>query len=165
MDLAAFTQKDRQLRGYSYRQLLELFRLNSMFHITLCSLPALSYKDSTFGTCFHPLVAWITAPVGFSCIFTNMLLLPFLMSSNLAAHQIHGSHPYSLDSVDASLYCLPVSGGPERPESRQIVLHLLQMTCLFVLRTWGCLFILKIHDFVRVCVRTDSCLLAFSAPR
>lgn len=58
-----------------------------MFHLTPCSLPALSYKDSTFSPCFYPSVARITAPVGFSSIFTNTLLLPFLMNSNWAASQ------------------------------------------------------------------------------
>lgn len=58
-----------------------------MFHLTPCSLPALSYKDSTFSPCFYPSEARITAPVGFSSIFTNMLLLPFLMNCNWAASQ------------------------------------------------------------------------------
>lgn len=44
--------------------------------------------------------------------------------SNLAGSQILGSHPSSLDSLETSLYCLVVSGGAERAESRQIFLPL-----------------------------------------
>lgn len=120
-----------------------------MFEWTQCSLPALSYKDSTFASwCFYLLLAWITASFGFSCIFTNAPLSPFLMLSNLAGSPILGSHPLSLSSLHTWLYCLLVSGGAERAESRQIFLFLWWMTCLFALNTWDFLFILEFSNFI-----------------
>lgn len=138
-----------------------------MFQLTQCSLPAPSYKDSTSGTrCFYLSVDWITALVGVSCIFTNMFLLPFLRNSNFPGSEILGSHPSSLGSLDTPLYYLLVSAGAaERPESRHIFLCLLSMACLFVPDTCDFLFILEIHDLIRICLRIDCCLLAFSGPR
>lgn len=131
-----------------------------MFQLTQCSLPALSYKDSTSGTrCFYLLVDWITALVGFSCIFTNMFLLPFLLNSNLRGSEILGSHPFSLSSLDTLLYYLLVSGGAERPESRQIFFRLLQMAYLFVPGTCDFLCILEIHDWIRISELTVVCWL------
>lgn len=73
------------------------------------------------------------AAFSFSCIFTNGLLLLFLMFGNLAGSQILGSHPLSLGSLKPSLYCLLVSGGAERAESRQIFPPLWKMARWFVL--------------------------------
>lgn len=135
-----------------------------MFQLTQCSLPALSYKDSTSGTrCFYLLVDWITALVGFSCIFTNMFLLPFLMNSNLPGSEILGSHPFSLSSLDTLLYYLLVSGGAERPESRQIFFSPFADGLLvcpghlwFLVYPW--------NPWLDSNLRIDRCLLAFSDP-
>lgn len=77
-----------------------------MFEWTQCSLPALSYNDSTFESwCFHPLVDWIFTTIGFSCLFLNVRLATLCEQSH-SNSSILGSHPFPLESLERSLYAV-----------------------------------------------------------